>query len=350
MTGGRAIAFALLLGGCVVSSDSAGRPGAAAPPPGARRELRRMQPRDNDTTEIFRLMGKDAVWTKVSSVEMQGWTTFHTQGLVKIGDVFFVSSVEVLEPTVRSGAATDALHDFSSDRSAGRGRGWLSKFTGDGHLLGQVELTDGTMYHPGGIDYDGRHIWVPVAEYRPNSRSEIYRVDPDTLRAELVFRANDHIGGIVHNLQRGTIHGVSWGSRRLYTWQLGPRGRDGGADRVVESHWVPNPETYIDYQDCHYEGVEYMLCDGVGRHGSRLVPFAFGGLDLVDLRDARPAHQIPVDGFVDEGHGPNPALALTQNAFWAEPLGHRSLRVYFMTESDNQAALLAYDATPGMSR
>ena len=32
------------------------------------------------------------------------------------------------------------------------------------------------MYHPGGIDYDGRHIWVPVAEYRPNSRSIIYRV------------------------------------------------------------------------------------------------------------------------------------------------------------------------------
>ena len=35
------------------------------------------------------------------------------------------------------------------------------------------------MYHPGGIDYDGRHIWVSVAEYRPNSRSIVYRIDPE---------------------------------------------------------------------------------------------------------------------------------------------------------------------------
>jgi len=25
------------------------------------------------------------------------------------------------------------------------------------------------VYHPGGIDFDGVNIWVPVAEYRPDS-------------------------------------------------------------------------------------------------------------------------------------------------------------------------------------
>jgi hypothetical protein len=340
----------------VISADGATEDAVAQPEevaPAARVDQHRRHPRDNETTALFRLMGKNAIWSQVASVEMQGWTTFHTQGLVKIGDIFYVSSVEVLEPTVRNGNETDALYDFSTDRSAGRGRGWLSRFTADGHLLGQVELTSGTMYHPGGIDYDGRHIWVPVSEYRPNSQSNIYRVDPETLRAELVFHADDHIGGIVHNVHRGTMHGVSWGSRRLYTWQVAGRERDPfdrGAVRAVESRWTPNVEAHIDYQDCHYQGVEFMLCGGVGSYTSPVTSFAFGGLDLVDLRDARPAHQIPVNGFVDEGNGPNPLLSLTHNAFWAEPLGNRSLRFYFMTESDNQAALLSYDATPWVNR
>ena len=125
------------------------------------------KPRDNKTTTLFRLMGKNTIWTPVQTVSMN-FPTFHTQGLVKIGDTFFVSSVEVLESTVRNGAATDSLYDFTIDRSTGNGRGWLFKFNAAGQLLGKVELTDGTMFHPGGIDYDGRFIWVPVAEYRPN--------------------------------------------------------------------------------------------------------------------------------------------------------------------------------------
>ncbi len=193
----------------------------------------------------------------------------------------------------------------------------------------------------------GEDIWVAVAEYRPNSRSTIYRVDPDTLASEVVFTENDHIGGIVRNLHRGTLHGVSWGSRRLYTWKVaGKRHKP----RVVSSDWVPNAQFYIDYQDCHYQGVEFMLCGGVGGYGSPRGNIAFGGLDLVDLRRARLEHQIPVNLFVDEGAGANPGLALTHNAFWVEPLGDGSMRAYFMTESDNQADLLVYDATPWVNR
>ena len=69
------------------------------------------------------------------------WQTFHTQGLVKVGRTFYVSAVEVVESTVRNGTVTDALYDFSIDRSAGAGRGWLFKFDDTGDLLDQVELT-----------------------------------------------------------------------------------------------------------------------------------------------------------------------------------------------------------------
>ncbi len=54
---------------------------------------------------------------------------------------------------------------------------------------------DGAMFHPGGIDFDGQFIWVPVGEYRPDSRSIVYRVDPVTMAATGVvpstrFRSN----------------------------------------------------------------------------------------------------------------------------------------------------------------
>jgi hypothetical protein len=288
-------------------------------------------------------MGKNTIWTPVKSVTVN-WQTFHTQGLVKIDDTFYVSAVEVLEGTVRNGTATDSLYDFSIDRSAGNGRGWLFKFNEAGELLGKVELTEGSKYHSGGIDFDGKYIWVPVAEYRPNSASNIFRVDPKTLKAEKIFSESDHIGGIVHNTHDGTLHGVSWGSRRLYSWELSTRGK------VTSADWVPNPQWYIDYQDCHYQGIAYMLCGGVQTYSSPRGNLALGGLELLDLRRNRLEHQIPVNLFTDEGAGPTGTLALTHNAFWLEPLGNGSLRGYFMTETDNQAELVIYDATPWISR
>jgi hypothetical protein len=126
--------------------------------------------------------------------------------MVKIADMIFVSSVEVTVPTKRFAQPTDGF-----DRDTGQGVGHLFKFTTDGKLVADLKLGDGTIYHPGGIDYDGKDIWVPVAEYRPNSRSIIYRVDPATMKPTEVLRFADHIGGIVRNTDDNTLHGVSWG-------------------------------------------------------------------------------------------------------------------------------------------
>ena len=44
-------------------------------------------------------------------------------------------------------------------------------------------------------------------------------------------------------------------------------------------------------------------------------------------------------------------LVVTNNAFWVEPRGDgSSLRAYFMTETNNQANLLIYDATPWVNK
>ncbi|MET0339732.1 MAG: DUF6454 family protein [Polyangiales bacterium] len=329
----RLFALVALLGGCP-SEDAA--PAMMVSELGA-------APAESELTRRFQRLGKNATWTLVDRIPM-GFPTYHTQGLVKIGDDFYVSSVEVLESTQRNGTSTDALRDFGTDRSEGKGRGWLFRFDRTGALVARRELTAGSIYHPGGIDFDGRHLWVPVAEYRPNSRSHVYRVDPATLEAELALVVADHLGGVVHDVERGTLHGVSWGSRRLYTWP--------DDDANAAGSWTVNPSFYVDYQDCHYAGPGHMLCGGVGSYA---VPggasIAFGGLDLVDLRDGRPRHQVPVNVFVDEGKGPGAGLALTHNPFWAEPAGDEALRFYFMPESDNQAELLVYEATPwGVAR
>src|SRR5256885_7185179 len=95
---------------------------------------------------------RDSEWTLVASVRI-AFRTFHPQGMVKIGETFFVSSVEV------------------KDRAAGVGVGHLFKIDSTGRLIADLTLGEGPIYHPGGIDYDGKSLWVPVAEYRPDSRS-----------------------------------------------------------------------------------------------------------------------------------------------------------------------------------
>ncbi len=249
-----------------------------------------------------------ASWTLVASVPI-ACRMFHPQGMVKIGETFFVSSVEVI------------------DRDAGKGVGHLFKIDQHGSLIADLRLGEGAIYHPGGIDYDGRDIWVPVAEYRPDSRSIIYRVDPQTMTAVEMFRAGDHIGAIVHDTDTHMLHGVSWGSRRFYRWTLGG---------VVKNSRL-NPSHYLDYQDCKYLGRERMLCTGATEiRQTRDTPaFRLGGMDLVSLADGRPVHQVPVLLWTAGG------LDMTHNPVWIEPSA-AGLRAYFMPE-DDRSTLYVYD-------
>src|SRR6185295_12011593 len=135
--------------------------------------------------ERVQKLTRDSPWKLVASVPIN-FRTYHPQGLVKIGDTLLVSSVEVTTPTRRLPKPAAVY-----DRDPGAGVGHLFKFDMKGNLVGDLRLGEGTIYHPGGIDYDGMHIWVPVAEYRPDSRSIVYRVDPQTMRATEVFRFAD---------------------------------------------------------------------------------------------------------------------------------------------------------------
>jgi hypothetical protein len=154
-------------------------------------------------------------------------------------------------------------------------------------------------------------------------------VDPETMKATEMLRFSDHIGAIVHNTDDRTLHGISWGSRRFYRWTLGSDGRVTNGQARPESLRTLNTSHYLDYQDCKYVGGRRMLCTGVTdmRQTPDASPFRLGGIDLVDLRDGRPVHQVPVLLWTAGG------LDLTQNPVWLEPSA-TGLRGYFMPEDD----------------
>jgi Family of unknown function (DUF6454) len=290
-------------------------------------------PRDTRSTLGDRAMTltRDSVWKRVTSVAIP-FTTHHPQGMVKIGDTFFVSSVEVKVPTRRLAPPAGGY-----DRDTGEGVGHLFKFDITGRLIADITLGEGTIYHPGGLDYDGTSIWVPVAEYRPNSRSIVYRVDPETMRATEMLRFADHIGAVVHDTDDQTLHGVSWGSRRFYRWTLGRDGKVTNAGVAPEKLRTLNTSFYVDYQDCKYAGGHRMLCTGVTelRQTPDAAPFRLGGIDLIDLHDGRPLHQVPLPLWTASG------LDMTHNPVWLEPAA-AGLRGYFMPE-DNHSTLYVYE-------
>ncbi|WMT88575.1 DUF6454 family protein [Pelagibacterium sp. 26DY04] len=286
----------------------------------------------NDLSDAIKGLTRSTTWTLVDEVPLN-FNTHHPQGMYRIGDDFIVSTVEIITRTQRYDTPQDGY-----DRDAGEGRGWLYRFSAEGELLDEVELGEGDIYHPGGIDFDGEAIWVPVAEYRPDSASIVYRVDPETFEAEEVFRFRDHLGGIVHNLESGSLHAVSWGSRRFYDFDLASIDEVEMTDAVPLDEATMNSAFYVDYQDCHYLAGQEMICSGV----SSFTPpndapsFGLGGLEIVNLEDDRPVHQVPVALWSPAGR------PMSQNPFFLETT-ENGIRAYFIPD-DEDSVMFVYEA------
>ena len=286
--------------------------------------------RDVSVADRITALTRASSWTLERAVPM-AFPAHHPQGMVKIGDRLFVSSVEVTTPP-RRGAGEDGF-----DRDTGRGVGHLFEATMDGRLVADVVLGEGTMYHPGGLDFDGRDIWVPVAEYRPDSRSIVYRVDPATRKVVEVFRFRDHLGGVACNTDDHALHAVSWGSRWIYRFALDAAGRPTNLDAPPSTLRARNRSQYVDYQDCKYVGAQRMLCSGIAElpRGAGERTLQLGGIDLLDLASGAPLHQIPVALTTPAG------ASLTRNPSVFEAADGGGVRAYFLPD-DDKATLYVY--------
>jgi len=243
--------------------------------------------RDRAVAREVRQLDRTTPWQLTERIALD-FPTYHPQGFALVGNKIFMSTVEILEPTVPYPEPRDGY-----DRSPGKGVGHVLVMTREGELLRDIVVGEDTIYHPGGIDFDGRDVWVPVAEYRPNSDAIVYRINPRNYRVTEEFRYRDHVGGVVRDRTTGKIHGVSWGSRTLFTWT--PRGR------LLQS--VANQNHVLDYQDCAYAARAKQLCTGVtGLPTADGATYELGGLTLLSLRDNEILHEVPFPYFSAAGH------------------------------------------------
>jgi hypothetical protein len=247
-------------------------------------------PQDESLVGAFENVSRSTAWTPTGTLPLD-FNTHHPQGMEVVGDRIYLSSVEIIERPVRYPEPQDGY-----DRSPGKGVGHLFVLDRDGTLLEDVVLGRGDMYHPGGLDVDDEgNIWVPVAEYRPDSEAIIYRVDADTLDAEEAFTVEDHVGGVVRDRVTGRLVGQSWGSRRFYEWTTTGKQRD---------RWL-NDSHFVDYQDCEYVASRKALCSGItglpAQPGAS-TPYELGGFALLDLRSRSILHEVPVQLWSAAGH------------------------------------------------
>jgi hypothetical protein len=245
-----------------------------------------------DLARDFAAVDRNTAWTLTQRLALH-FPTFHTEGLAVTKDRVFLSAVEILEPTV-----IYPVPQGGYDRTPGKGIGHLFVIDKQGNLQRDIILGEGDMYHPGGIDFDGRDVLVPVAQYRPNSSAIIYRVNARTLAVHEAFRVADHIGGIVRDGVTGDLVGNTWGSRRFYQWTSSGR---------QESTWL-NDSHFVDYQDCQYVARRKMLCGGVTNlpqtptAGGATATYELGGMALLDLADRRILHEVPFQQWSTGGH------------------------------------------------
>jgi hypothetical protein len=249
---------------------------------------------DSALVKAVSAVDRSTKWKLTNKIKLK-FPTFHTEGIAFAGDRVFLSAVQILTPTIPYPTPIDGY-----DRSAGTGIGHLFVMDRRGNLIKDIVLGEGRMYHPGGIDFDGKNVWVPVAEYRPDSRSIIYRVDAKTLKVHKQFEADDHFGGIVLDKTTGHLVGNTWASRRFAEWDVKGSGKE-------LSTWK-NRSQFIDYQDCQYVSKAKMICGGVANlpqtstAGGALATYELGGVALIDLRSHRVLNELPFQQWSSAGH------------------------------------------------
>jgi hypothetical protein len=267
--------------------------------------------------------------------------------MARVGDDrFFVSCGTWTVPTEKYNQTING-----TDRTPGAGFAHMVIYDGHGRRVANATLTNpgDIEYHGGGIDYDGRYIWVTIAQYRPNSTATVARIDPLTLEQTRLFRTDDHNGRIVHDIITDDLVTLNWGARNATTWSLKgyPRGFTPLPGFTPPQRSLPNPSFYVDYQDCKFLGHHavpnsliqiqtagdnnnsksirpVMLCGGV----ATISTFNLGGLALVDLESMLPLWEIPVGLTSDLG------ASLTQNPVDAAVVDGK-LRFYFLPDQHN---------------
>lgn len=283
--------------------------------------LSAQQKKQSTIAQYLTNIQSEPLWHLTDSIPLN-FDTYHTQGLTKAGNYFYLTSVKVNHWPQRYASPKDGF-----DRDNGDGVGYLFKFNENGKLLDSIRLGKDAVYHPGGIDFDGKYIWVPVCEYRPFGKSMIYRVNPETMQATLITTITDAIGAVAYNRDANELIGMNWGSRVFYTWKISNAGNKIQAILVHQKGDL-NQHFYVDFQDCNYAGNGKMICSGLRSYkNAKGESIKLGGLELIDMQTFEAGLQLPVSQYTAKG------VVITNNPFYIS-IANNKLQCYFIPEDD----------------
>ncbi len=169
----------------------------------------------------------------------------HVQGIDVEGDTLWVTSVD-----------------------AKAGKGYLYRIQlPSGTVERSVEVQDGKRIHPGGIQRDGKSIWLPVAEYDRDGPSWIERRDKKTLALISRFLVEDHIGCVAVDSSR--IVGGNSSTPEIYTWT-----KEGKAlDRRANPHRT-------EWQDLKFVGHHLVGSGNLSRQQGAIEWLSLPGLEM----------------------------------------------------------------------
>ena len=80
--------------------------------------------------------------------------------------------------------------------------------------------------HPGGMQCDGKRLWIPLAESQRNGRSVIRAfalkeiASGRALKPDFEFRVDDHIGAVAVFAERQLLLGANWDTEKVYVWDF----------------------------------------------------------------------------------------------------------------------------------
>lgn len=265
-------------------------------------------------------------WQLVDSIPLK-FNTYHPQGMLKVDNEFYLSSVQVEQrPRYTRKGKEISVQD------EGAGKGHLFHFDCKGNLLHDIEVGEGTLFHPGGIDFDGQYIWIPITKYYPYSRSLIVRMDVQTHEVVKVGYIDDSVGAIVYDSDDHTLTGANWNADEFLTWQLNEKLKIVHPELPAEQRRTPNAAKHLAIQDSKYLGNHLLI--GFGLKSTE--KGSIGGFDLIDTRTLKQVHVADI-----LQRTPKHRIPITSNPSTLE-VTEDCLRMYFAPE-DNRTTVYIYE-------
>lgn len=172
----------------------------------------------------------------------------HTQGLELVQD-FFYTTARLDDPKPRRALLLRTTH------TAEYWDVWDITITNMDSSVPETVLD-----HPGGLQCDGRLLWVPVAESRRGGITMVCAYAADSLRPgraatpSFKFKVEDHIGALAVSKHKRVILGASWDTETVCVWDL-----DGNLKRKLDASELktlglgivtgPDPRSGVAVQD-----------------------------------------------------------------------------------------------------